>query len=398
MNNIIIENKKHYIWIKTKTDNFNKLILKIQNIGINIYSLEYQTDTLLIKIEEKDYSKIKKYLLSYKFKKVKDSGIFNLKQNLKKYNRFLCAVIFGLLVIFFLSNVIVKVNVIHSKKEIRLLVNNELEERGIKRLTLKKDYHEIEKIKEEILSKYPDRLEWLEIETDGMVYNVRVEERIITNTKTEKKYCHIVAKKSGVITKIVTYKGVANAGINKYVGKGDILISGEVKHNEEVKNNVCADGIVYGEVWYTVDVSLPLEYQISKKTGKMRYNIMYQDKLGEHVILKSRLDNKTVNNQELFSLLGRKIFLQREYETIVNKHKYTLDEALEKALLLAKEKVNVKLEENEHIISQKVLKKNINDSKIELEVFTSVEEKIGAREEYTLESLEENSDDLGNSE
>ncbi len=397
MRNIIKESKIHYIWIKTKTTNHNKLILKFNNIGVNLYNIKYDKDYMLLEIEEKDFTKVKKYLLSYKFKKEKDSGIFNIKNKLEKYNRFLCAIIFGIFLIYFFSNVIVSVNVIHSKKEIRELVTNELEELGIKRLTFKKNYNEIQRIKSKILEKYPDRLEWIEIETDGMVYNVKIEERIITDTDTENKYCHIVAEKSGIVTKIVTHKGVANIGLNSYVSKGDILISGEVKHNEEVKNNVCAAGNVYGEIWYTVDVTLPLEYEESRKTGKMRYNLMYQDDQGENVILKSRLNSKIVENQELFSLLGRKIYLQREYETITKKGQYTLEEALEKALELAREKVNVKLDENEHIISQKVLKKSINDSKMILEVFTSVEENIGEVEEYTVELAKENNNDLESS-
>jgi len=398
MRNFIKDNKVHYILVKTKTDNYNKLILKIQSLNVNIYNISYSKEELMFKIKIDDYEKIKKYLISYKFKKVKDIGIFNLKNILKRYNRFFWAIIFGIILIFFLSNIIVKVNVIHSKKEIRELVNNALEERGIKRLTFKKNYAEIQKIKAEILEEYEDRLEWIEIETDGMIYNVRIEERIITDIKKENKYCHIVADKSGVITKIVTYKGVSNVNINKYVSKGDILISGEVKLNDEVKENVCAKGYVFGEVWYTVNVSLPLNYEISTKTGKMRYNLMYEDKYGSHVILKSRLNTKEVENKEILSLLGKKMYLQKEYETIVEKKKYTEEEALKEGLSLALEKVNVKLDENERVIAQKVLKKSINDSKMELEVFTSVEEKIGVMEEYIVDLAEENSNDLENSE
>ena len=245
-----------------------------------------------------------------------------------------------------------------------------------------------------MLEEYEDYLEWIEIEIDGMVYNVRIEERIITNIKTEDKYCHIVADKSSVITKIVTNKGVALTGLNKYVSKGDILISGEVKLNEEVKENVCAKGKVYGEVWYTVNVSLPLNYEEKKRTGKMRYNIMYEDEYGTHIILNSRLNTKEVENKKILSLLGKKIYLQKEYETEIKKKIYTDEEALKQALLLAKEKVNVKLGENERLIAQKVLKKSIIDSKMELEVFTSVEEEIGVEEEYIVELVEENNNGL----
>lgn len=398
MRNIIRDTKMHYIWVKTKTDNYNKLILKIKKLNVHIYQINYKNNFIYLNIKSNDFNKLKKYLLSYKFTKEKDLGIFNFKNILKKYNRFFIAVLFGVFLIFFFSNIIVEVNIIHSKKEIRELVRNALEDKGIKRLTIKKEYQEIQRIKDEVLEEYKDKLEWLEIEVDGMTYNVRIEERIITELNEEERTCHIVAEKPGVVTKIVTYNGVANININRYVSKGDILISGEIKLNDTVKDNVCADGIVYAEVWYTVKVSLPLNYEESKRTGKIRYNFMYEDEYGSHVILNSRLNTKEVENQKLISLVGKKIYLQKEYETIVKKKEYTEEEALKKALSLALEKVNVKLEENEHVIAQKVLKKSINDSKMELEVFTSVEERIGVLEEYIVELAEENSNDLDSTE
>ena len=397
MRNIIKDSKVHYIWIKTTTNNPNKLILKLNQINVNIYNTLYKGDSILFEIEEKDLKKIKKYLLTYRFTIVKNSGIYGVLEKLKKYNRFICAIIFGIAVIYFFSNIIVEVNVIHSKKEIRELVTNELEEYGVKRLTIKKKYKELQKIKEKILKNHPDKLEWIEIETNGMTYTIRIEERIITNLNSREKYCHVVANKSGVVTKIVTTKGVVNTALNKYVSKGDILISGEIKLNEEVKNNVCASGKVYGEVWYTVDVSLPLNYETTKRTGKMRYNLMYQNKLGDYVILNSRLENKEVENSEVISFFGRKLYLQREYEVVTKEGTYSEEEALTKALELAKEKVSVKLQENERIIAQKVLKKSINNSKMILEVFTSVEEQIGGLEEYTVDLAKENNNDLEDS-
>lgn len=394
MRNIIKDSKTHYIWIKTNTDNYYKVILKLKSLNIDIYEIKYGTKNILLKIKNSDYSKINKYLKSYKFSKVNDTGYFNIINILKRNIRFISSLIFGILLIYFFSNVIVKVNVIHSKKDIRVLVTNALEEKGIKRLTFKKDYQTLQKIKQEILEENKDKLEWIEIETDGMTYNVRIEERIITNIEEEKNTCHIVADKSGIVTKIMTYRGVSNVNVNSYVEKGDILISGEVKLNEETKDNVCASGNVYAEVWYTVKVTLPLNYEEAKRTGKMRYNFMYEDKYNNHVILKSRLKNKEVENKEIISLLGKKIYLQKEYETTVKKKKYNEQEALKKALLLAKEKLSVKLDENESIITQKVLKKSTNDSKMELEVFTSVEENIGRLEEYTPELAKEQENDL----
>ena len=50
------------------------------------------------------------------------------------------------------------------------------------------------------------------------------------------------------------------------IEKGDIVIGGDIKVEEEIKKSVCALGNVYAEVWYTVNVSVPLNYE------KVTYN------------------------------------------------------------------------------------------------------------------------------
>jgi len=78
MRNIIKDSKIHYIWIKTNTDNYYKVILKLKSLNIDIYEIKYGTKNILLKIKNSDYSKINKYLKSYKFLKVNDTGYFNI--------------------------------------------------------------------------------------------------------------------------------------------------------------------------------------------------------------------------------------------------------------------------------------------------------------------------------
>ena len=46
--------------------------------------------------------------------------------------------------------------------------------------------------------------------------------------------------------------------INDYVKPGDIIISGEIKLYDQVKDVTSAKGKVYGEVWYQTKVTYPL--------------------------------------------------------------------------------------------------------------------------------------------
>ena len=158
--------------------------------------------------------------------------------------------LFFLILVNFFSQVIVSVTVIHENKEIRNLVTKELEEKGIKSFSLRKNYEALNAIKKEVLNQYKDQLEWLEIENVGMKYIVRVEERIINQPKDPKGFCHIVASKSGIVDQVKVSHGEALVQKGKYVEAGEVLISGEIKFNEEVKNNVCAEGEVLAEVWY----------------------------------------------------------------------------------------------------------------------------------------------------
>ena len=177
--------------------------------------------------------------------------------------------------------------------------------------------------------------------------------------------------------------------VGQYVSEGDRLITGEIKLNEEIKNNVCATGEVLAEVWYQTQVHLPINYTNTKRTGKMRYNLMVETDKKKHKIFNSRLEHYEVEDQKLFTLFNFTFYKLEEYEVIVEDRKYTLNSGLEQALVLADEKMNVQLKNNESIQSRKVLKKSINNSTIDVELFYVVIEDITKVENYSVTEEEE---------
>ena len=104
---------------------------------------------------------------------------------------------------------------------------------------------------------------------------------------------------------------------NDYVVAGETIVSGLIHNKETVKTKVCAKGLIYGKTWYKVRLSL---------------------------------ENTTLNTV------------------------YTSNE--KKALILAEKKVREGLKKDEHILDKKILKNNINNSKIDIEVFIVAEENI----------------------
>ena len=375
---------KRNVLVSVKTNNISKLLLKIYEIGVNIKNVKYLKNKIEFEINIDEYLKLSKYLRSYKFKIKSSVGIFLLFSKIKNNKLFLLSIILFIILIYIFSNTIISVKVVHSKKYIRDIVSKSLEEYGIKKLSWKKDYKHLNEIKNKILEKYPENLEWLEIEQVGMSYVVRVEERIITKIKKEKKSCHLIAKKDALITKLKYTSGQELFNKGDYVKQDDILVSGEIKFNDEIKNNVCASGEVMGEVWYESSVKIPLKYKEKEYTGKKRYNFL----MNKTKIFKSRLKNYDTKKKKIFSIFGTDFYILSELEVKYDNKKYSEKEAINKALDLTEEKIKMKLSDKERIISQKVLKNSINDSTMYVEIFSSVEEVISKQVEYKVEEKE----------
>ena len=266
---------------------------------------------------------------------------------------------------------------IHNSKEVRDFIILELKNNGIKKYGIKKTYEEIQIIKENILNKYKDKIEWLEIENYGTKYVIRVETRELKEENSDNRIKDIVSNYDAVVKKISVVNGVSLVNVNDYVKKGDILISGDIKLNDEVKANISSNGKVYGEVWYNVKVEYPFHYKEIKETGNNKdvYVLKFLNKNLEFSFNKykdKKIEEKSIINYYPFELVKQK---QREIEIIDDI--YTEEEVVKKAEEKAKKQIEKSLSENEHIIYQKNLLIDIKNSKIILDIFFSVYKDIG---------------------
>ena len=365
----------NYLIIKTSVP-LKNVIKKFKEFDIDIYNIDIIEGNNYLKIRYKDYSKIKKYLHYYNFYIVEYIGNIKMLFLLKKYKVIFLFFISSLLLVFFCSNLIVDIKVIHENEGLANLLYDELEKNGIKKFSFKKSFDNINTIKKNIKNNHLDKIDWLEIEKIGMIYVVRVEERIINLKKDKNNYCHVYAKKSGLIKKIIVYAGEKKVNINDYVKKDDLLISGDVLLNEEVKSKTCASGGVDAEVWYQINITIPFDYEKTVYTGKKRHNLIINYNDIDYKLLNDRLDNYESNKSKIFDLLGIKIYLQTDREIRKEVHTYTEDEIINKAIDLAKEKVKLKIGEKDKIIDEKILQKRVIDSKIDLDMLIIAEEDI----------------------
>ena len=379
---------KNIIWVRTKCSDYYKFIQKIQYLNINIIDIAYEKKVIYLKICKDDFEKIEKYLVSYKFKKERNTGVKLFIEKVKKNYIFVFALLIGIVLFLVLKNLVVEVNIVHENKEIREMLKDELEEYGIKVLSFKKSYKQLDEIRKKILDKYPDKLDWMEFESDGMILRVRVEERIITDITKTDKICDVIATKTGVVNDILVYNGEVNVMINDYVRENDILIKGIIKYNEEDKRYVCADGKIFANLWYKVNVSIPFNYEEYELTGKKKYNLVWDNNGNKKNILKRRFATYESRFTTILKIFDFRLYLETEEETKKIIKKYTENEALEVGINKAVDNITVKLGEFDKIIDKKVLKKEINDSTMDIEVFVVTSELISTQKEITFESIE----------
>ena len=386
----------HYI-IKIEGRRPNSLLSLLIILKIPFIKKKETKDYLILEIEEEYFQKIKKLAPTYEITILKRTGKAYLIHLYKTKKIFLYSTIFAFLVIILLTNIIFSVRVVETDKEIKDMILTDLRENGITRFRFKVSYKRKEAIREKILEKEKDYLEWLEIEEVGTMYQVKVIRRINNPKEEELKPRSIVAKKKGRITRIEADYGEVTTKKNDIVDKGDTLISGLIKNKEEIKTKVAARGKVYAEVWYQVNLNLPTLYQEEIKTGnkKNTLEIIFLDKnifISELFKYNNSISKETVlyNNP----LIPFRISFTKKEEIKLKQVAYQEDKTLKKIKKLAIDKLKQRIGNDIKILSINVLKKKTSADKIEVELFFKVEEDITSYEsleniDITLENQKE---------
>lgn len=379
-----------YLIIKVKGRNIPKFIHRCKDNKINILSIkEISHKEIIIKINDKDYDKLIKIKTTYDLEIINNEGFLKFKELLNKNIILIIMSVLGLLFLIFLSNTIFNVEIISTNNDLNEMIEKELKNYGIKKYSFKKSYEEISKIKEELKEKYNNYIEWIEITGIGTKYEIKIVERKKNNNSESKEYTNIVATKSGVVKKIYVENGMKMVEVNTYVNKGDVIISGAIMKDETIKEYVHAKGEVYAEVWYNVNIEFPLEYteKIYTNNKSKSFFIRIGNKYIEHSKYKSfeRKNIKSFKNRLIPFELG----IESQSEVKIINDKYTSNEAKNKAIEKAKEKVLQSLDKDEYILQQKTLNFTVKDSKIVLDMFVSCFEKIGKEEKLIPEANNE---------
>ena len=394
MRNRYLERLDRLIKIKIEGSNINhylKRVIKKKIQIVRLIPISYREVYVILSYSE--YQKLIQFKSIYKITVLDNLGSKRFEDNIKKNCILLGFMVFGLVLIIILSNVIFKIEIIHHDREIRELLAVELKKYGIVPYTFKKDYDELEEIEDKILENNKDIFEWIEISIYGTKYIVRIEERKLNKESNEIGYQSIISKKDAILVRVDAIRGERIAHVDEYVHKGDTVISGYITKPDNTKVATKAEGIVYGEVWYQVDVDYPIVYQETKLTGKSKtvyvfYFFNHRFSLFDFDSYKSFESKSKVLVQS--NLLDIKFVQEKLYEANVLDEVYTEDIARNKAIDYIKNKLLSDNEDMIEISEIKIIGEDSDEDSIKFTLFVRAIEDIG--EVVAIDEVEEKSD------
>lgn len=380
----------NYYEIEISGKNIYRFFEKIIKNKINIFDIKHKLNIIIFKVSYNDYLKIIKLNTIYNIRIINIRGINKVKKLFSFYYIFFCLLFLNIVFIFIYSKMIFFIEIKTENKELKEIIESNYDKYELSLYKFSNSYSNLKKISERIKQDNNKLIEWIEIKHIGVKYEINIIEKIDLDSKNinNTKKNDVVAEKNGLILDIYASSGEIIKNKGDYVKKGEVIISGMIKKNDEVKNIVSAQAKVYAEVWYKVIIEHPFifEEQVNEKGYKnISINIFNKD-----IVLLSRM-NKSINKEQEIILIKNSIFTLKsiqKYQTNLVKKKYTKKELQNILENMAKKEIVKQLSKNEKILLQKTLKNTTDDVKMNIEVFFKVYENIAIEKDIKLDNIE----------
>ena len=312
-----------------------KFLNHLMRNGIKVYNVKKISNTKIeFNLEREDIKAFKKIYRGSNFQiKIQQStGLpFILRRIYKNKTMWICGVVSLFLLIMtsqFVTDIYIQVPEGIKKEDIR----KELYQVGLKPGVYKKSIDRKE-IRDHIMLKFDD-VAYLSINVKGTNIFVTVTKKAETLKSVEQSnYCNIIAKKDGIIEKVIARSGDSVVQKGAIVRKGDILIKGS--NNKSIPE-------VWATTFYESSKSANYEEVVKEKTGKKKniYTLSFYD--NTYTIRRNvKYKDYSIENKEYKLSLGSytfplKLKISTFYETKdkkVEKDKNQLKEELKEKTL-----------------------------------------------------------------
>ena len=366
---------KNKIKIKVVGHNVNRFIIKLNKKNINIYQVfKKNNDCCYLIIDYNFLDDVIKYKAMYDIEVIDYLGPIKIKKKIFKNIYFIISLLLALIIIFILTRLTFNIKIITNNQKLNKLLKDELKIYGIYKYAPLKNYQELTEIKKKILTKYKDTFEWLEIEKHGTEYIIRFEQRIENKKEDDTNVYDIVALKDSKIMELDVDSGQIIKNINQYVKKGDVIVSSDIKLNDEIKSQTSAKGNIYGEVWYKVIITIPNDYKEKKLSGRSINTYSLNFISFKILFNKSSFFDKIEMSKPIISNNIFPISFNKENikEVVILKNNKK-----DLALKMGLDKIKKNLKDKEEIIDYIILNEKKDNDEYTLELFISVKEEIG---------------------
>lgn len=348
-------------------------------------------------IKLQDVKKIKQLRRgkNLKIKFIAQKGYPFIWKRLCERKPILFSLLLSIALIMFLSNIIWKVQITGVPKDLEQKINKELTNYGIHSGTFTFTLDSPSAIQQKLLNDVPELL-WIGVYKKGTTFFLEGVEKTLVEKQEVKGPRHLLANKKGVIKKIYVSKGVPKVKVNDYVEVGDMLVSGKINVDEEEFEEddadqeekpvkiVAAEAVITANTWYELAVTIPLNNTYERLTGNQEKK--YALKLGAFPLpiwgygkpdYKEIYEEHEESNLNFFKWqLPIKINTITLSEMEYIKEKRTEEEAKAHGILQAKETLKLQLGPEAKILTEKILHETIDNGKVRLNLYMTVEEDI----------------------
>lgn len=178
----------------------------------------------------------------------------------------------SILLLFMLSSFIWSVKITGINTISTEEVKNNLSELGVKPGAFKLDLS-VSDIENNMLIRM-GKISWIKVKLKGTRAEIEIKERTVPpKIVPETKPCSIVAKRDGIITKIVSAKGDVTVNQGDPVRKGQILVTGIIERPNIATRYVHSSAKVEARTWYEGKVVVPLEIIRKVRNGNKMIKI-----------------------------------------------------------------------------------------------------------------------------